>query len=212
MATLRKLVLAQLVAYVNKLCEYREHNTKSAVHYNVHYNILIMYIISLLLDMISVLYGEEIFKDTVPDKDGNVVVEMSRRQFNSYINRVYKLDRNGTIAINKLFDVRNGIAHNFAYASRNYSSLLKKVDTELCFYIFKAVLNKLDVTDEFRLNVYKLLYDMFSDELGNMPGYAGKLFSIELDMLEDAIIDKSCKVDVVSDKATEELLKQLAEK
>lgn len=79
-------------------------------------------------------------------------------------------------------------------------------------YIFKAVLNKLDVTDEFRLNVYKLLYDMFSDELGNMPGYAGKLFSIELDMLEDAIIDKSCEVDVVSDKATEELLKQLAEK
>lgn len=209
MATLRRLMKAQLVAYVKKLNEYLEKNRKGDVSFDIHYNILIMYIISLLMDIISVLYGVEIFADVSDDKEYK---ELGRREFIGFIKRTGVTSRLEITELNKLLNVRNMIAHDFRLASKSYYDLIRNIDTSVCFKIYHTVLSATDFDDSFKLNVYYLLKDMFADQFGNIPGHAGQLFNIEIDMLEESVFKQENEFELASDKATEELLKQLAEK
>ncbi len=223
MPTLRMISLHDIIINLNTLYHYWEFNKDKrdfviaknrndskevlqrkkieAANYRLQYNIIIMYLISFVIDVIAFVYEKEIFVKRETDSrvhvhNNETIVEMKRDTFNDYLLKVYSGDDNYIDddlyncvkrSINSLFNVRNGIAHNIDYCKLSTNTIISSLESDICLNLYTSLLSKIDIKPKFKLEIYEMLEHVFFGNSLDVNTNAGKLFLQQKELIEKDI-------------------------
>lgn len=154
----------------------------SGTYQYYHVSVILMYLFSVLEDIVAIHQMDFIVK-TKKDRSDGVLV--SYPVFLEYAMRVGIADTD--ILQDTLFvivGIRNTLAHSFIDSNLPFNRILTEFNAIECMRIFKNAINSINLSKEAKIAGYELLYDLFRRDGLRIDNNFETLYTWELNLLK----------------------------